>query len=280
LRAAVEAGKLGVPVAIVLRWSDVHVLEMSQKLDLVRLAARSGATVHGIEQMPTVGGFPILAETHLNGVDMSVATTDAQAAHVDRHWGGVEQAPVLHGPHPMTSLSPSLSLEKITVHGEGNSAQKDIVTELDGPVTKFGTQLWKIVRALRPSAFAEGRRIVHDTYNDRYLRGPLTARLLFDAWRTMPLCDAQTRLDIVSEAMGQEGRPGYLLWHNWENDTLRSDVLAGMFPGAGVRLGTKADCAHARSFRLTFDDGGEITVFLDQGFGAWRDASPRATRLP
>jgi hypothetical protein len=52
LRAAVEAGKLGVPVAIVLRWSDVHVLEMSQKLDLVRLAARSGATVHGIEQMP------------------------------------------------------------------------------------------------------------------------------------------------------------------------------------------------------------------------------------
>ncbi len=279
LRAAVDAGKLGVPVAIVLRWSDVQVLEMSQKLDLVRLAARTGATVHGIEQMPKVGGFPILAEVRLDGVDMSVATTDAQAAHVDRNWGGVEQAPVLRGPHPMTSLSPTLSLEKITVHGEGNSAQKDIVTELDGPVAKFGTQLWKIVRALRPSAFAEGRRIVHVTYNDRYLRGPLTARLLFEAWRTMPLRDAQTRLDIVSEAMGQEGRPGYLLWHNWDSDSLRGDVLSAMFRGAGVRLGTKADCAHARFFRLTFQDGGHITVFLDQGFGAWRDASLRPTRF-
>ncbi|MEZ5778867.1 MAG: DEAD/DEAH box helicase [Paracoccaceae bacterium] len=278
-RAAIEAGRAGVPVAIALRWTDVQSLEMSQKLDLVQLVARSGATMHGLDAMPTVGDVPVLAEGRLAGTDIAIATTEKNSAHVDRFWGTVASAPVLRGPHVATKLSPPLSLEKITVYGEGNSAQKDVTTELDGPVAQFGARLWKIVRALRPQAFADRRRIAHVTYNDRYLRGPLTARLLFEAWRTMPLRDDATRLEIVSEAVGQEGRPGYLLWHNWESDDLRRNVLSALFPGAVIRLGSKTDCAHARFLSLTFEDGAEIGIFFDQGFGAWRDGSSRPTRI-
>ncbi|WP_192965949.1 DEAD/DEAH box helicase [Phycobacter azelaicus] len=279
-RVATEAARAGVPVTIAFKKSDIQSLDMSQKLDLVRLAARGDATVHVSETLPKIAGASVLANATLSGSEIAVMIMDPDAAHVDRKWGSVEASPLLFGPYSAATLSPALSLQKVTVFGEGNSAHKDVMTELDGPVSQFGNRFWKIVRNLRPQAFGEGRRIAHVSYNDRYLRGPLTARLLFEAWRTMPLRDDRTKFEIISEATGQDGRPGYLLWHNWDSDAVRREILSAVFPSAEVKLRDKAGCAHARSFRLTFDDGAEIAVFLDQGFGAWRDSSPRPTRFP
>ena len=183
------------------------------------------------------------------------------------------------GEHTATALSGALSLDKLAAWGEGNSAHRDITTELDGTISRFGTAFWKVVTNLRPQAFANGKRIASIVYNDRYLRSPLTARLLLEAWTKMPMRSAETQMEIVSEAVGQETRPGHLLHHSWEDDSLRKAVLEGLFPGAMVRLTTKSTCAHARFFRLSFEDGTIVTVFLDQGFGAWRDSSSRATRF-
>lgn len=221
----------------------------------------------------TIRGF------RLSGTDIAVAVPDAEASHVDRHWGAVDRALALRGPREPAKASAALSLDKVTAYGEGNSAQKTVTTELDGPVIQFGKRLWTIARGLRPQAFAGSSRLVRVTYNDRYLRGPFTARLLFETWRTLPLRDEATQLEIVSEALGQGGRPGYLLWHDWETDALRRDVLLALFPGASVRLGLKSECAHARSFRLSFEDGSESWLFLDQGFGAWRENGRRASRF-
>lgn len=279
-RVATEAARAGVPVAIAFHTKDIQSLDMSQKLDLVRLAARGDATVHVSETLPKIDDASVLVQATLSGSDISVTTLNPNAAHVDRNWGSVEAKPLLFGPHGSATLSTALSLQKVAVFGEGNSAQKDVTTELDGPVSQFGNRFWKIVRSLRPQAFSEGRRIEHVSYNDRYLRGPLTARLLYEVWRTMPLRDDRTKFEIISEATGQDGRPGYLIWHNWDSDAVRREVLSAVFPGSEVNLRDKAGCAHARSFRLTFGDGAEVSVFLDQGFGAWRDSSPRPTRLP
>ena len=41
----------------------------------------------------------------------------------------------------------------------------------------------------------------------------------------------------------------------------------------------KSDCAHARSFRLNFEDGSSVSVFLDQGLGAWRTNSARTIKF-
>ena len=278
-RAAEEAGRAGLPVAIVMRSADVHSLEMSQKLDLVRLVTRANATLHLADVLPSVRDAAILAEVCLDGQDVAIASPDDRAGHIDRHWGDVTRAPALYGACTPLAVSAALSLEKVTAYGEGNSAQKDVSTELDGPVEQFGRRLWGIAKSLRPQLFAGSARLEKVTYNDRYLRSPFTARLLFEAWRTLPLRDDATRLEIVSEAIGVAERPGYLLWHNWETDALRRDVLSALFPGSSVILGTKSDCAHARFFRFTFEDGSEVSFFFDQGFGAWREASRRTARF-
>lgn len=278
-RIAEDVGRAGLPVAIVLRSADVHRLEMSQKLDLVRLITRARATLHLAEDLPRVGDAAILAEIDLAGQEIAIAAPDQHAGHVDRNWGDVTRALAVRGPHAPLAVSAALSLEKVTAYGEGNSAQKEVTTELDGPVSQFGRRLWGIAKGLRPQIFAGSARLVQVTYNDRYLRSPITARLLFETWRRLPLGDADTRLEIVSEALGTAERRGFLLWHNWETDALRREVLLALFPGASVTLGTKSECAHARFFRLSFEDGSEASLFLDQGFGAWRELTRRTARF-
>ena len=278
-RIAEDAGRAGLTVAIVLRSSYVHRLEMSQKLDLVRLVTRARATLHLADELPAAGDAAILAETRLDGEEIAIAAPDQHAGHVDRHWGDVARALAVRGPRAPISVSAALSLDKVTAYGEGNSAQKDMTTELDGSVAQFGWRLWGIAKGLRPQLFAGSARLVQVTYNDRYLRSPFTARLLFEAWRTLPLGDADTRLEIVSEALGTAERPGFLLWHNWETDAVRREVLSALFSDASVTLGAKSECAHARFFRFSFENGSKASLFLDQGFGAWRETSRRTARF-
>ena len=278
-RALREAVTAGAQTSVVIRRADVERLEMSQKLDLVRLVAQSGAELRATDAFPEVAGRPVLAEVAEAGEDLAVAATAAGAQHIDSDWGSVSEGPLVRGPKVATQLSARLSLDKLAAFGEGNTAHRDITTELDGSVARFGAALWKIVRGLRPQAFTGTRRLVSVTCNDRYLRSPLTARLLCEAWEKLPLRDAQTNLEIVSEAAGGTGRPGYHLHHNWDSDAQRKEVLEALLPEASVRLVAKSDCAHARFLRLHFEDGATVTVFLDQGFGAWREVSGRALRF-
>ena len=278
-KTLIEARKAGAEVSVAIRRGDIQSLEMSQKLDLFRLLARTEASLHAAEEIPTQNGLPHLADIQTKTEDVAVVSTSATAAHIDADWGTVAEGPLLLGPKPKTQVSNALSPSKLTTFGEGNSAQRDITNELDGPVGHFGTKLWKIVQALRPQAFAAGRQLTSITYSDRYLRSPLTARLLFEAVKTLPLRSQTTELEIISESTGNDGRSGYLLHHGWEADTLRKGALMALFPNAKVRLVPKSDCAHARYFRLSFEDGSSVSVFLDQGLGAWRTGSSRALRF-
>jgi DEAD/DEAH box helicase domain-containing protein len=278
-KALTLARNAGAKVSLAMRWTDMKALDMSQKLDLFRLVARTEASLHALDEIPSQKGLSHLAEIQIKGHDFTVVSGSSKAIHIDAMWGSVAEGPLLLGPKPQTKLSASLSPEKLTAFGEGNSAQRGIKTELDGSVSQFGTNFWKIVSALRPQAFAAGRQLASVTYSDRYLRSPLTARLLLEAVRKVPLMSETTSVEIISETTGQIGRPGYQLHHNWETDALRKDALMALLPKAKVRLVPKADCAHARYFRLNFDDGSSITVFLDQGLGAWRTASSRPIRF-
>lgn len=278
MAALTEADKAGAVCAVVVRQGDIPALEMSQKLDLVRLAARASAQLHAVQEIPEVNGQPVIAEVTIDGRHIAIVANDKCSAGIDRDWGTTAYGPLLSGKKPITTLSGPISLNKLASFGEGNSAHRDITGELDGSIGHFGAAFWQIVRSLRPQAFA-GKEVTKASYNDRYLRNPLTTRLLFEVWRQLPSKAQGAKLEIVSEQSGPEGRPGYLIHHNWETDHLRTSVLNLLLPGADVRLGAKSDCAHARRLTLSFNDGSVATVFLDQGFGAWRSSSDRAIRF-
>ena len=269
LRLAERVAKAGRQVRVAIRTADLSRLEMSHKLDLLRLLERGRASLHAVPEMPAAAGAPILAEMTMSTGTTAFATQDPEAAGVNRGWGRVEAAPLLCGPHAATDLSPALSTDRLARLGEGTSARFDVSAELDGAVSGFGGRFWRTVRRLRPQAFGDGRHVTQVTYGDRYLRAPLPARLLWEVWRTMPGRGEGTALRIVSERMEREGWTGRHVFDNWSDDATRRAVLGGMFEGADIRLGGRADCAHARSLAMTFEGGAKMTILLDQGFGAW-----------
>ena len=262
-----------------LRTADFPTLEMSHKLDLARLTTFGNTSLHGIADLPEVLGTQLIASVNIDGTDYAVASPNEGASRINRHWGQTEEGPLLIGAVAVDGISPPLSIQKVAELNQARSAQKDVTTELDGSIRQFGTKFWKLVCAMHPQSFAAGRHISQVTYSDRYMRSPLTSRLLFEVWRKMPLKDAETKLSIVSERLEYDGRRAHQLHHNWEDDKLRRAVLAEMFPSVQLNFGAKADCPHARFFKITFADQSTLDISLDQGFGAWRESESRLTRF-
>ena len=265
------AQRCGVEVALALPAGEVPKLAFAQKLDLVRAVARSGGSLRSCANLPMAGGLPIIAELEAGGRHQQIATPAPSAATVGPTWGDVSVAPALVGAHAPAEMGPALSLAKLAAFGEGNSAHVDIRHQFDGPVAGFGKAFWKAVVPLRPQAFAGKRPVARVVYSDRYLRTPLSVRLLAGILYAMPGRNEATAVEVVSEqGSGADREPPRALHHTWPEDTTRGAVLRALLPSASVSLRPKDACAHARSLRLDFADGTAVTIHLDQGLGAWR----------
>jgi hypothetical protein len=269
LLAAAQRG--GAEVSLALTAGDVPKLDFAQKLDLVRAVARSGGALRSCANLPMAGSLPIIAELEAGGRLQQIATPSPSAATVGPTWGDVSVAPALLGVHAPAEMGPAFSLAKLAAFGEGNSAHVDIRHQFDGPVAGFGKAFWKAVVPLRPQAFASKRPVARVAYSDRYLRTPLSVRLLAGILHAMPGRNGATAVEVVSEqGSGADREPPRALHHTWPEDTTRSAVLRTLLPGASVSLRPKDACSHARSLRLDFADGTAVTIHLDQGLGAWR----------
>lgn len=269
LLAAAQRG--GAEVSLALPAGEVPKLDFAQKLDLVRAVARSGGALRSCANLPMAGSLPIIAELEAGGRLQQIATPSPSAATVGPTWGDVSVAPALLGVHAPAEMGPAFSLAKLAAFGEGNSAHVDIQHQFDGPVAGFGKAFWKAVVPLRPQAFAGKRPVARVAYSDRYLRTPLSVRLLAGILHAMPGRNGATAVEVVSEqGSGADREPPRALHHTWPEDTTRSAVLRTLLPGASVSLRPKEACPHARSLRLAFADGTAVTIHLDQGLGAWR----------
>ena len=84
---------------------------------------------------------------------------------------------------------------------QGDSSHVSIETQMDGPVTSFGALFWKVVRGLRPQAFAPAGELVRVTYADRFLRNALSTRLLGEVLSAAPGKVASTRIELLTAAL-------------------------------------------------------------------------------
>ena len=60
------------------------------------------------------------------------------------------------------------------------------------------------------------------------------------------------------------------MFHTFPADATRGAVLEALLSNAQIDIREKAELPHARSLALRLGDGRNITILLDQGFGAWR----------
>jgi DEAD/DEAH box helicase domain-containing protein len=254
---------------VVLPKSLPTLMEAAAKVDLVRFLAECGARLHMVDALPMKGNAPIICQCTYEDITQSFAAIDENASIPESGWGSPEGGAIVFGPDELAKIGQPLSAEKLALFKEGNSVHVDVARKLDGPVGKFGVAFWRMVKEMRPQLFQEVP-LAKVTYSDRYLRSPLTVRLLQEILRTMPGRSNTTRISVVSSGLDR-GSPwqNHNIEDNWANDAVRLKAMQALLVGANVQLMSKRDCPHPRCLKLEWEDGRQALVNLDQGVGTW-----------
>lgn len=149
-------------------------------------------------------------------------------------------------------------------------------SELDGGASSFGAAFWKLLRSHpgASSAIAACGKLRSAVYTDRYLRSPLSIRLLYELlkaadWAAEPSVTVYTMNEVPGSL---DGVPVNVA-HDWRDERMRDDVLGLLLKRLGgthkIKAMTRLALPHARTLKL--DGGaGAVDIILDQGIGFWR----------
>ena len=150
--------------------------------------------------------------------------------------------------------------------------------ELNGPASAFGSRLWEALRGRAgiKAVLASCGRVQSVEYHDRYLRSPVSVRLLASVLKALG-CPAGTSVTVVTTEARPDGRDVLptALHHDWPDQAVRDAVLTQVLRGIGlsptVQALPRAGTPHARTLLLN-GEGATVELLLDQGFGFWRPA--------
>lgn len=205
----------------------------------------------------------------------------------DETWGsssdGIQVIEGLLDHWPALVAIPAESLQLETQQDQ----QLTIQSECNGPLQGFGNRLWGYLCSQTPKLAAllndEQNTITAIRYSDRYLRSPLVLALLLDflhalgktaaGERGLPTIDLRTNSLSRSHASTTFKGGGYQFrHHDWSDEAVRNQVLAGIFEYAALDLAADPvtnGCPHARELQVAFENGEQVRVCFDQGVSYW-----------
>ena len=265
----------GVELELVLesRAIDGRSMDLARRLDLHRLAAH--ARLGFVRQLPQTGGANIVAVAEAAEESVAIATLTAEEAIPGPQWGQGTEMPLVRGPLPELATPETWSSKRLIELKGGNAQLIRVGKRLDGRAAEFGRAFWKLFVSEAPliDAAMKSHGIVEAAYTDRYLRNPLSLRLLFEAFRHMPGRKTASALKVSSVFLDRRRGNRRDISDDFEDESARRQIFQELVPGAVIDIRSRKQVPHARSFRLALNDGRKITILLDQGFGAWRAQS-------
>jgi len=158
----------------------------------------------------------------------------------------------------------------------GTYVAVNVGTALNGPVGSFGQRLFQLVGRAAPTLTERlGREpgLKSVLYSDRYLRSPLSVRMLADMLRHLASLPGgigagtiiSVRSTFEDSAQSYTGLTG-----NWPSANLQRQVTELVITRASkvtprVELGTRHNVAHHRFLQLEWIDGRKAEIRFDQG---------------
>ena len=265
----------GVELELVLesRAIDGRSMDLARRLDLHRLAAY--ARLGFVRQLPQTGGANIVAVAEAAEESVAIATLTAEEAIPGPQWGQGTERPLVRGPLPELAPPQTWSSKRLIELKGGNAQLIRVGKRLDGRAAEFGRAFWKLLDSEAPLIVPamKSHGIVEAVYTDRYLRNPLSLRLLFEVFRRMPGSKTASALKVSSVLLNRRRGNRRYISDDFEDETARRQILQELLPDAVIDIRSRKQVPHARSFELSLGDGRKITILLDQGFGAWRAQS-------
>lgn len=274
----------GVGVEILVPSSVLSSLDPSARN---RLAAWADAGLARVFEVPggaaTVGEGWLLAEVGSASHHVRFASLDPAAAAPGGAWGvgeGSAQVVRFRGGSelaPWAASEPSAG-SSLRSTPAGTVVALSMDSEVAGPVDSFGVRFWDRILPLAPdlaARLASGVPIREITYADRYVRNPISLRLVVEAARGLrlraPAAVKDAVVRVVTVPIYQTPKGGMWIGIDWHPTADRGAVLANLLAMRGLqgelRVLAKADTSHAREFTIAWEDGWSWRLRLDEGFG-------------
>lgn len=159
--------------------------------------------------------------------------------------------------------------------GWGDLAELSVRGQLEGAISSVGGRFWQLVADVVPELkrrFKEKVPLKEIRYDDRYIRSPLNARLLFEVLRELEKMGTSTETKVrVRTAWARRDNQRFPMywtddWATTESQTAALTGLFGVLKGkVGVEVLSTRETLHARELVLTWEDDASWELRLDQG---------------
>ncbi len=255
-------------------------LDSAVASSLASLVEVSGVRLLVGRLQPSVRGLAVEVGGAADSVRWAVIDEDGRAPGPD--WGsGAERGMCVKvvSSEPLLDAVAVVELRAATLRRtpEGSVEEVLVASDLNGSAGGFGTRFWELVKSKAPGLRRQlqvGGPISEIRYVDRYVRHPLTVRLLMEVASALtPEGGKRPRLAVQSANYDLDHAWPHRIHHAWPLASDRDgvgDALAGL-RGFGPRFGTVAPrhLPHAREFEIRWASGYSVALRLDHGFGYW-----------
>lgn len=206
------------------------------------------------------------------------ASRDLGAGIVGESWGQGGDAPTVRFMTGRLPLSGADDLDALLP--TSGTRFIELNDELDGTIVGFGQRMVSmLLSTIRAAGGSTPLTMIG--YNDRYLQSPLVVRLMAEMLASLrDALGGQGNIipvRIVTNRLRPNERQPFGPEHDWQWEKDRAAVLLGLMEKRGMTPElVEHGAGHGRLLTLTFADGRDVRIVLDQGLGPWR--TPRYAR--
>lgn len=193
-------------------------------------------------------------------------------------WGqGTSTWPVVKGSAGIDiSRGIVLDLEAVERERPEECTQTLLGTELDGDILAIGPAFWGLLKqrsAWLRHCLEQGNPSDIE-YSDRYVRCPLSARVLFEILKPFASDGSERSNLMVSTTSCSPMHNCHAFHHDWRDGTSQKAILQSVFSRYFNAKTTVVErsyqLTHARFLSLAWPNGNRVEINLDQGVGFLR----------
>lgn len=222
--------------------------------------------------------FPLLSVADAGG-GVLWAGFEQSAQTPGEVWGQTGKAPLVRGAlRPFTDQCESVLLDSVLQQRPETCQVVLVERQLDGVANRFGARFWDLLTqrcTWLATMLREPQLTV--TYSDRYLKSPLTGRLLQEVLRTLTQKTSVASVSVSCEAMIEESTRGNdVLFRDWCGCQQQVAVLSHLLLpfSASVRAVERSQMPHDRFLLLEWPSTAAVRITLDQGLGFLETVRP------
>jgi hypothetical protein len=277
--ASIATPEVGIDTSLFLTESAKKTLPWSILHSMVSKANARQAGVYVVPDSSVHVGKCTIAGL-ISSPDKTIAwgVFDQNSLALGSSWGqGTSTWPVVKG--NLTNIQTAkreINLALVESERPEDCTQALVNKELDGDIANIGTSFWSLLESESSwmKRCSEQGPPVSIVYCDRYVRSPLTARVLFELLKRYASTSESRSELIIKTTESPQQLVGHALYHDWRDCGTQKDVLEHLFKQyfkVSVTVYPRPqDLSHSRFLSLTWANGLRVDVNLDQGVGFYR----------